>query len=49
MEGILIDACLQLAFLFRLEYDKILNLQPSDPEANQKFGDVVRELVELKG
>lgn len=48
MEGILIDAALQLTFLFKVKYDNILNLQPSDPDANQKFGAVVSELVELK-
>lgn len=48
LDSILIDPCLQLAFLFRVEYDKILTLSPKDESITNKFVAIIEELVKLK-
>lgn len=48
MEGIVLDMCLQLAFLFRVEFDKIQALSSSDPHCMWKLKASIEELVQLK-
>lgn len=48
MEGMLLDLCLQLAFLFRVEFDKIRALSSSDPQCTWKLKASIEELVHLK-
>lgn len=49
MDAMLMDSILQVGWLFRVQYDKLENLNPTDGELNRKFGRIVAELVELKG
>lgn len=48
MDSILIDPCMQLAFLFRVQYDQILSLSKKDKDTTGKFVAIVKELVLLK-
>lgn len=48
IDAILLDAILQVGWLFQIQYDKLENLIPTDEQLNVKFGKVVAELVELK-
>lgn len=48
MEAMFMDLCLQLAFLFAVEYDQLLNLPPTDVTCTQKLVAIVAELEELK-
>lgn len=48
MDAMLIDLALQLAFLFRVEYDRLLTLSGTAEVHERTFVEVARVLVELK-
>lgn len=47
-DALLIDTALQLAFLFRVQYDQLLKLSPIDFDLGQKMLAIVEELEDLK-